>query len=185
MKITTIGKGTIGGGLADLWEKAGHEVTRLGHEGGDAGDAEVVLVAVPGDSIEEALAGVTGLEGKTAIDATNLYGGAVPPAGHDSNAEYLKSVTGGPTAKAWNINFGALYDQVADASTPPGDIWCGDEEAREAVETLHRDAGFEPISAGPLANASKQEAMLDIVFAIVKEGGMGPFFYKFAPPAQF
>ena len=79
MKIATIGKGTIGGGLADLWEKAGHEVTRLGHEGGDVGDAEVVLVAVPGDTVEEALKGVTGLEGKTAIDATNLYGGATPP----------------------------------------------------------------------------------------------------------
>jgi predicted dinucleotide-binding enzyme len=36
MKITTIGKGNIGGGLARLWEKAGHEVTTLGHEGGDA-----------------------------------------------------------------------------------------------------------------------------------------------------
>jgi predicted dinucleotide-binding enzyme len=185
MKITTIGRGKIGGGLADLWERAGHEVTRLGHEGGDVGEADAVLIAVPGDSIEAALGAVTGLEGRTAIDATNLYGGAVPPAGHASNAEYVKSVTGGPTAKAWNINFGALYDQIAEASTPPGDIWCGDEEAREVVEALHRDAGFEPISAGPLANASKQEAMLDIAFAIVKDGGMGPFFYKFAPPAQF
>jgi predicted dinucleotide-binding enzyme len=185
MKIATIGKGTIGGGLADLWEKAGHEVTRLGHEGGDVSEAEVVLVAVPGGSVEEALAGVTGLDGKTAIDATNLYGGATPPAGHDSNAEYLKSVTGGPTAKAWNINFGALYDQVADASTPPGDIWCGDEEAREVVEQLHRDAGFEPIYAGPLSNAAAQEAMLDIAFAIAQDGGMGQFFYRFAPPAQF
>src|SRR4051794_2193702 len=81
------------------------------------------------------------------------------------------------TAKAWNINFGALYDQVADTSTPPGDIWCGDEEAREAVETLHRDAGFDPVCAGPLANAGKQEAMLDIVFAIAKDGGMGQYFY--------
>jgi 8-hydroxy-5-deazaflavin:NADPH oxidoreductase len=185
MKIATIGRGKIGGGLADLWEAAGHEVTRLGHEGGDVGDAEVVLVAVPGDSVEAALGAVTGLEGKTAIDATNLYGGATPPGGHASNAEYVKSVTGGPTAKAWNINFGALYDQVAGASTPPGDIWCGDEEAREAVETLHRDAGFDPICAGPLANAGKQEGMLDIVFGIVKEGGMGPFFYKFAPPSEF
>jgi hypothetical protein len=35
MKIATIGRGRIGGGLADLWEAAGHEVTRLGHEGGD------------------------------------------------------------------------------------------------------------------------------------------------------
>jgi predicted dinucleotide-binding enzyme len=185
MKITTIGRGKIGGGLADLWEQAGHEVTRLGHEGGDVADADVVLIAVPGDAVEKALAGVTGLAGKTTIDATNLYGGAVPPGGHASNAEYVKSVTGGPTAKAWNINFGALYDQVADASTPPGDIWCGDEEAREVVETLHRDAGFDPISAGPLTNAGKQEAMLDIIFAIVKDGGMGQFFYKFAPPTQF
>lgn len=185
MKIATIGRGKIGGGLADLWEKAGHEVTRIGHEGGDVSGADVVLVAVPGGAIEEALDGVTGLEGKTAIDATNLYGDAVPPGGHASNAEYVKSVTGGPTAKAWNINFAALYDQVAAASTPPGDIWCGDEEARGAVEALHRDAGFEPICAGSLANAAKQEGMLDIIFAIVKEGGLGPFFYKFAPPAQF
>jgi predicted dinucleotide-binding enzyme len=185
MKITTIGRGKIGGGLADLWEKAGHEVTRIGHGGGDASEADVVLVAVPGGAVAEALKGVTGLAGKTVIDATNRYGDVVPPGGHASNAEYVKSVTGGPTAKAWNVNFGALYDQVAGASTPPGDIWCGDEEARDAVEALHRDAGFDPICAGSLANAGKQEAMLDIVFAIVKEGGMGPFFYRFAPPEKF
>jgi 8-hydroxy-5-deazaflavin:NADPH oxidoreductase len=185
MKIATIGRGKIGGGLADLWEKAGHEVTRLGHEGGDVSDADAVLVAVPGDSIEAALAGITGLAGKTTIDATNLYGGTVPPGGHASNAEYVKSVTGGPTAKAWNINFASLYGEVAAASTPPGDIWTGDEEARATVEALHRDAGFDPIYAGPLANAAKQEAMLDIVFGIVKDGGMGPFFYRFAPAAQF
>jgi 8-hydroxy-5-deazaflavin:NADPH oxidoreductase len=185
MKIATIGRGTIGGGLADLWEKAGHEVTRLGHEGGDVGEAEVVLVAVPGDSIEEALGKVSGLEGKTAIEATNLYGGATAPGDHASNAEYVKSVTGGPTAKAWCFNFGALYDQVADASTPPGDIWCGDDEARDVVETLHRDAGYDPICAGPLTNASNLEAVLPLAFGIAKEGGMGQFFYKFAPPAQF
>jgi predicted dinucleotide-binding enzyme len=185
MKIATIGRGKIGGGLADLWEQAGHEVTRLGREGGDVADAEVVLIAVPGGSIEEALAGVTGLAGKTAIDATNLYGGAVPPAGLASNAEYVKSVSGGPTAKAWNVNFGALYDRVAGASTPPGDIWCGDEEAREVVDALHRDAGFEPIYAGSLTNAAAQEAMVGIAMGIAKEGGMGQFFYRFAPAAQF
>jgi predicted dinucleotide-binding enzyme len=185
MKIATIGKGTIGGGLADLWEKAGHEVTRIGHEGGDVTDAEVVLIAVPGGAVEEALGKVTGLEGKTAIDATNLYGGATAPGDHASNAEYVKSVTGGPTAKAWNFNFGALYDQVAAASTPPSDLWAGDEEAREVVEALHRDAGFDPVCVGPLANAAALEAVLPIAMGIAQEGGMGQFFYKFAPPAQF
>ena len=50
MKIATLGKGNIGGGLGRLWEKAGHNVTMLGREGGDASDAEVILVAVPGGS---------------------------------------------------------------------------------------------------------------------------------------
>jgi 8-hydroxy-5-deazaflavin:NADPH oxidoreductase len=185
MKITTIGKGSIGGGLADLWEKAGHEVSRLGHEGGDASAADVVLVAVPGDKVEEALASVEGLAGKTVIDATNLWGETVAPTGFGSNAEYVKSVTGGPTAKAWNINFASLFDQVADAASTPGNIWTGDEKAREAVETLHRDAGYQPIYAGPLENAGKQEGMVDIVMAILQDGGMGPFFYRFAPPAEF
>ena len=36
-------------------------------------DADVVLVAVPGGSIAEALDRLSGLEGKTVIDATNLY----------------------------------------------------------------------------------------------------------------
>jgi 8-hydroxy-5-deazaflavin:NADPH oxidoreductase len=49
MKITTIGRGTIGGGLAGLWRAAGHEVDELGREGGDASGANVVLVAAPGE----------------------------------------------------------------------------------------------------------------------------------------
>ena len=59
MKITTIGRGNIGGGLARRWERAGHEVQTLGSEGGDASDADVVLVAVPGAAIAEALGKVT------------------------------------------------------------------------------------------------------------------------------
>ena len=35
MKIVTIGKGNIGGGLGKLWRNAGHDVTELGREGGD------------------------------------------------------------------------------------------------------------------------------------------------------
>lgn len=102
MNITVIGRGNIGGGLADLWERAGHQVIRLGRAGGDAGGAEAVLLAVPGAAVEAALSSVAGLEGKTVLDATNLYGDARPPAGFSSNAEYVKSVTGGTTAKAFN-----------------------------------------------------------------------------------
>jgi predicted dinucleotide-binding enzyme len=184
VKITTIGRGTIGGGLGELWEKAGHEVTKLGHEGGDVSGADVVLLAAPGPKIAEVLDGIQGLEGKTVIDATNLIG-AEPPEGFGSNAEYVKSRTGGPTAKAFNINFGAIYDKLGTTNDTPGNIWCGDEDAREVVEQLNRDAGFEPISAGPLENAGLSEAFLPLVFAINKQGGMGPFFYKMAAPESF
>ena len=73
MKIVTIGRGNVGGGLAALWRKAGHEVTELGRDGGDASDADVVLVAVPGPAISAALGKVTGRAGNIAIDATNAY----------------------------------------------------------------------------------------------------------------
>ncbi|MDX6626056.1 MAG: 8-hydroxy-5-deazaflavin:NADPH oxidoreductase [Solirubrobacterales bacterium] len=183
MKIATIGRGSIGGGLANLWEAAGHEVTTIGHEGGDVSTAEVVLLAVPGGAVTEALEGIDGLEGKTVIDATNLWGGEAP-AGFDSNAEYVKSVTGGPTAKSFNINFAALFDRIAEAEATPGNLWCGDEEAREVTERLIRDAGYEPICAGPLTNAGMQEQVLGLIFAIAQEGGMGQFFYRMAPPER-
>ena len=55
MKITVIGRGNVGGGLAKLWRDAGHEVQELGRDGGDASGADVVLVAVPSGAITDAL----------------------------------------------------------------------------------------------------------------------------------
>ncbi len=60
MKITVVGKGMVGGGLADLWEKAGHELTRIGRDGGDVSNADAVLLAMPGGAIVGALDGLRG-----------------------------------------------------------------------------------------------------------------------------
>jgi 8-hydroxy-5-deazaflavin:NADPH oxidoreductase len=149
VKIAVVGRGNVGGGLGDLWEQASHEVKRIGREGGDVSDAEVVVVAVPGGMIAEALNNVRGMEGKMVVDATNL-GGADPPEGFSSNAEFVKSRTNGPTAKSFNTNFAALYGRIGEARATPSNLWCGDEEARQVVEQLNRDAGFEPVYAGPL-----------------------------------
>ena len=182
MKITVYGRGNVGGGLADLWERAGHHVTRLGRDGGDVSGADVVLVAVPGDSIAEALDRLTGVEGRTAIDATNLFGGATPPTGFASNAEFVKSRTNGPTAKSFNINFASLYGRLAEARARPSNLWCGDEEARAVTEQLNRDAGYDPVYTGPLESAAAQEALLGVIFAI--SGALGPYVYRFAPVDQ-
>jgi predicted dinucleotide-binding enzyme len=48
MNIVVIGRGNAGRGLAAPWRKAGHEVTAIGRPGGDASDADVAEVTVPG-----------------------------------------------------------------------------------------------------------------------------------------
>jgi 8-hydroxy-5-deazaflavin:NADPH oxidoreductase len=187
VKITTIGRGTIGGTLGRLWASAGHEVTQLGSDGGDASGADVVLLAVPNEAIPDALAGVAGLDGKVVIDATNRVGARAPsppPAGYPSTAEYVKAQTGGPTAKAFNLNFGNLLDQAATVSSRPDNIWVGDEGARASVEQLSRDIGMEPLNGGPLENAAIQEEFATMLVAMVRGAG-GPLFYRFALPQNF
>ena len=183
MNITVLGRGNAGGGLADLWERAGHQVTRLGRGGGDAGDAEAVLLAVPQNAVEVALSSVVGLEGKTVLDATNLYGGARPPGGFASNAEYVKSVTGGPTAKAFSTNFASLLGKISDARARPGNLWAGDDEAEGVVSRLSLDAGYEAIRLGDLRMAATQEGLAGVMFAIARSG-LGEFAYRMAPPDQ-
>jgi len=181
MKIAVVGRGNVGGGLADFWEQAGHEVTRFGKDGGDVSDADAVLLAVPGGAVADALASVEGIEGKTVIDTTNLVG-AEPPSGFASNAEFVKSKTNGPTAKSFNLNFARLYDQLGQAGSRPPNIWSGDEEAREVVEQLIRDAGYEPVYAGGLEKAGPQEQAIGLFFAISQASGA--FLYRMAPPGE-
>jgi hypothetical protein len=180
--IAVVGRGNVGGGLATAWERAGHRVLRLGRDGGDVAAADVLLLAVPGGSIAEAFDGLRGYQGKIAIDATNLYG-VTPPAGFASNAEYVKSRVGGPTAKSFNVNFASLYDQLAGVRAPAGNLWCGDDEARAVVEQLNRDVGYEPIRVGGLEMAAVQEGVVGLVFAIAN-AGLGPFVYRLAAPEQ-
>jgi predicted dinucleotide-binding enzyme len=183
MKITTIGRGEIGGTLGRLWAAAGHEVTELGHDGGDAGDADVVLLAVPGAVVSDALAGVSGLEGKVLLDATNRMSSETPPpAGYDSVAEYVKATTGaGSVAKVFNLNYGAILDQAADAERRPGNLWVGDEGARAAVEQLSADIGMEAAFGGPLERAAVSEGFTELFISVYQQIG-APIFYRFATP---
>jgi predicted dinucleotide-binding enzyme len=183
MKITTIGRGEIGGTLGRLWASAGHEVTELGHDGGDAGDADVVLLAVPGTVVSEALAGVSGLQGKVILDATNRISSETPPpAGFDSVAEYVKETTGaGSVAKVFHLNYGAILDQATAATKRPSNLWVGDEGARDAVEQLSADIGMEAAYGGPLERAAVAEAFTEILISVRQEAG-APIFHRFATP---
>jgi predicted dinucleotide-binding enzyme len=180
MRIAVIGRGNVGGGLARLWRAAGHDVLEIGRGGGDAAGADAALLAVPWAAIEDAIASVRGLEGVPVIDATNLVGGE-RPAGFASLAEYVKSLTGGPVAKAFNTNFAVLYDRIPDARVKPSMVFAADDDARAVTEQLIRDAGYEPASAGGLEAARAVEDFIGLIFAVT-QAGMGRFFYRFALP---
>ena len=179
MKITVIGRGNVGGGLADRWKKAGHEVEAVGREGGDASDADVVLVAVPGTEISDALGKVTGLGGAVVIDATNAFGERNEQ--YESLAHEVKANVSGPVAKSFNTNFAVLYDRIDDQRERPGNLYVAEEGAREATEQLIRDAGFEPVFAGGLENARMLETHLQLLMAI-NNAGMGRIFYRYWAP---
>jgi hypothetical protein len=181
MKITVYGRGNVGGGLADLWERSGHRVTRLGREGGDVSEAEVVLLAIPGGAVGGGFGKLRGFEGKTIIDATNRFG-VEPPAGFASNAEFVKAQSNGPTAKSFNLNWALLYGRLGQTRARPCSLWCGDDEAAEMVERLTRDAGYDPIRIGKLDTAGLQEAMMRVMSAAKEE--LGLFFYRAAAPDQ-
>ena len=179
MRIVTIGRGRIGGGLGRLWSAAGHAVVGLGRDGGDASDADVVLVAVPGANISAALSKVTGLEGKIAIDATNI----LPARQGDfpSYAHEVQSFTEAPVAKSFNMNFGKLLDVVHEQRVRPSNWYVADDGATQLTEQLIRDAGFDPVRVGDLSRARDFENAVWLLMGIQPVGGI---FYRFAVPGQ-
>jgi 8-hydroxy-5-deazaflavin:NADPH oxidoreductase len=181
VRITTIGRGNIGGGLGALWRGAGHEVTALGKDGGDASDADAILVAVPSATIADALGKVTGIVGKVTIDATNAFGGR--DVGYESLAHQVKSIVGGPTAKSFNLNFAALYDRIAAQRVRPSNLFAADDDARSVTEQLIRDAGYEPAFVGGLEHARALEDHLGLMMAL-NSAGLGRHFYRYAEPGQ-
>lgn len=181
MKIAVIGRGNVGGGLAQRWRQAGHDVTELGQDGGDASAADVLLVAVPSAAIADALAKVSGIEGKTTIDATNARRGR--DESWPSLAHQVKSIVGGPTAKSFNLNFAGIYDEIDGQRQRPANLYAADDEAREPTEQLIRDAGYDPVYAGGLDQARLLEEHLALMFAI-SQAGTGQFFYRIAKPGE-
>jgi 8-hydroxy-5-deazaflavin:NADPH oxidoreductase len=182
MKITTIGRGNVGGGLARRWANAGHTVTQIGRDGGDASDADVVLVAVPSGMIAEALAKVSGIHGKTTIDATNAYAGR--DQGYESLAHQVKAIVGGPVAKAFNVNFAVLYDQIGQQRVPPSNLYAADEDARQVTEQLIRDAGYDPVYTGGLDHARMLEDQAIGMITAIAQNGLDMFFYRYARPGE-
>jgi 8-hydroxy-5-deazaflavin:NADPH oxidoreductase len=181
MKIVVIGRGDVGGGLARSWSGRGHRVTALGRDGGDATDAEVVVVAVAAAQIPDALDAVVGLSGQPTIDACNIY--TDRQNGYPSLSHQIQSIIGGPTAKAFSTNFASAYDRICEQRVAPSNLYAADDGARRYAEQLSVDAGYEPVYVGPLdPGARLLEDSSGLTRALAAQ--LGPFFYRYAQPGQ-
>ncbi len=181
LKIGVIGTGNIGGNLATLWAKAGHELVissrhpeelqglarslgpkvRVGTPREAAAFGEVVLVSIPymatpqvGRDLKAELAG------KVVLDTGNPYPQRDGAMAEDArrrgtgvaSAEFLP---GTRLVRAFNaINYNDLRDEAHRKGERVAIPLAGDDAAALAVaERLVRDAGFEPVVVGPLSRA--------------------------------
>jgi len=180
-KIGIIGAGKIGGTLAELWVKAGHEVlissrhpdelqglakslgpkARVGTPKEAATFGEVVLVSVPYAALPQIGKDLRNeLKGKVVIDTGNPYperdGEMAVEARRKgtgvASAEFLPGVR---LARAFNaISYRNLRSEAHRAGEPIAiPIAADDEQALAVASQLVKDAGFEPVVVGPLSKA--------------------------------
>jgi 8-hydroxy-5-deazaflavin:NADPH oxidoreductase len=183
MRIGIVGAGRIGGNCATQLAKGGHDVKlsfsrnrqrleRLAAEIGDRASVgtpqeaavfgDVVVLSVPWDWIDEALAQAGSLEGRIVIDTTNQFGSISPPADGETAAHHNAArVPGARYTKSFNTLTAAFQAEVADRTEDQLVVqWiCGDDaDAKRVVAGLIADAGYAPVDLGGTPTCAVMEA---------------------------
>ena len=182
MKITIIGKGNVGSALQTGLSRNGHDVRTVGR-GDDlsatAEFADLVILAVPFSEVDNVTRSVRDkVAGKVVIDATNALNPdfTLAVGSNTSGAEELqKKLPGAKVAKAFNTAFAsAMATGRVNGEQLAGLVAADDADAKAQTLSLVEQLGFDPIDAGPLANARLLEsfALLNIKLGFVQ--GYGP-----------
>jgi 8-hydroxy-5-deazaflavin:NADPH oxidoreductase len=87
----------------------------------------------------------------------------------------VKSIIGGPIAKAFNANTASLYEQIHEQRVPPSNLFASEDETREVAERLSRDVGYDPVYIGGLERARALEDHTAHVLSSLLE-----WFYRYA-----
>jgi 8-hydroxy-5-deazaflavin:NADPH oxidoreductase len=200
MKIGIIGSGNVGGALGTRWAKIGHEVifgtrdpqgiemqqlaarasgkTRAASLAGAAGEAGVLLLAMPWPATQQVIAGLGNLAGKILIDATNpllpdLSGLTIGTT--TSAAEQVAGwASGAKVVKAFNTVGAGIMENPAFEGHRPVMFYCGDDaDAKQVVAKLISELVFEPVDAGPLTQARLLEPFAMLWISLALKQGMG------------
>jgi 8-hydroxy-5-deazaflavin:NADPH oxidoreductase len=179
LRIGIIGTGRIGGALATHWAKAGHEVlmssrhpddlrplatslgarARVGTPGEAAAFGEVVLVSVPYAAIPEiGRDNAAQLKGKVVLDTSNPVEGrdgplAIAAQKKGAGVATAELLPGTRVVRAFNCIPAASLANNANRRPERIAIPIGgdDAQALALAERLVRDAGFDPVVVGSLA----------------------------------
>ena len=118
----------------------------------DAVEAKTILLAVPFGEHAEVAKALPGWEGKTIIDATNLFPGPDEPGGLPGSAIVAKAFSGAKLVKGFN-HLGAATlatDPVVESGHRVVFLSSDDEEAVGPVAALAKQLGFAPVQLGKL-----------------------------------
>jgi len=193
----------MGGKLGTIFARAEHEVVfsyarrdeklrELAREAGEnaragtpkeaAQEADALLLAVHWSRMDDVLAQAGDLSGKVIVtcslpmnaDDTGLVLGRTA-----SGAEELaKRVPEARVVCAFNTVPSEVLFGVFEArrkATRPSLVYCGDDAgSKEIAAELIRDAGFDPVDAGPLRIARYTEPFALLVGQLAYEGSDGP-----------
>ncbi len=203
MRVGILGSGLMGGKLGTIFAQAGHEVifsyarshdklerlardargkARAGTPRDAARQADALLLAVNWPRIDDVLKQAGDLSGKVIVtcslpmDAGNTR---LIVANTSSGAEELtKKIAKARVVSAFNtVPSEVLFGVYAARrrKTRPSLVYCGDDKRGKAVAAeLIRDAGFDPVDAGPLQIARYTEPFALLVAQLAYEGDGGP-----------
>jgi 8-hydroxy-5-deazaflavin:NADPH oxidoreductase len=201
-KIAIIGAGNVGASLGINLAGHGHPIRFGVRDGSDvkvkevlakcqgkaeaasvsaaAQWADIIFLAVPANSAEEAVRSLGDVKGKVLVDCTNPVawgsdGPRVAPTPEGSMAATLaKGFPGLRVVKGFST-FGAefhLDPRVGDMSVDV-QLASDDAEAKALVSSIATNAGFTPIDAGPLRNAALLESLAVLWIHLAMKGGQG------------
>ena len=183
MKIGVIGAGHIGGTIGGLWIKAGHPVffssrhpeelkdlvARLGSlaQAGTVEQAiafgDVVFIAVPYGALPQIGKDYgNSLKGKIVLDADNAVASRDGSIADEVERNGIgvtsqKHLPGARLVRAFNTLSYMIFEREANRPSPrlAVPIAGDDGEAVQVAAQLVRDAGFDPVEVGKLADASR------------------------------